>query len=271
MSIKQTIAFIGAGNMAKAIIGGIIFSGLAQPEQIIASNPSAPKLEALQQEMGIHTIQKDNAAAAAQADIIVLSVKPYLYESVIKEIHDVIKPSAIVIMIAAGQSISVNEARFDKPVKLARVMPNTPALVGEAMSAVCFNTNMTPADQDIVLQILNSFGKVEMVSESLMDTVTGVSGSSPAYVYMFIEAMADAAVLHGMPRAQAYTFAAQSVLGSAKMVLETGMHPGALKDNVCSPGGTTIEAVAALENSGMRAAVIDAIDVCVKKSKEMSK
>ena len=135
----------------------------------------------------------------------------------------------------------------------------------------CFNAAMTPADQEIVLQILNSFGKAEVVPESLMDTVTGVSGSSPAYVYMFIEAMADAAVLHGMPRAQAYTFAAQSVLGSAKMVLETGMHPGALKDNVCSPGGTTIEAVAALESSGMRAAVIDAIDVCVKKSKAMSK
>ena len=119
--------------------------------------------------------------------------------------------------------------------------------------------------------MLNSFGRAEEVPETLMDAVTGVSGSSPAYVYMFIEAMADAAVLHGMPRAQAYTFAAQSVLGAAKMVLETGMHPGELKDNVCSPGGTTIEAVAALESSGLRAAVIDAVDTCVRKSKEMSK
>ena len=150
-------------------------------------------------------------------------------------------------------------------------MPNTPALVVEAMSAVCFNTNMTENDKKIVLDMLRSFGKAEVVPESMMDAVVGVSGSSPAYVYMFIEAMADAAVMHGMPRAQAYTFAAQSVLGAAKMVLETGKHPGELKDNVCSPGGTTIEAVAALEQNGLRAAVIDAIDVCVKKSQEMSK
>ena len=139
------------------------------------------------------------------------------------------------------------------------------------MSAVCFNANITPEDRTIVMAMLNSFGKAEEVPEKLMDAVTGVSGSSPAYVYMFIEAMADAAVLHGMPRKQAYTFAAQSVLGSAKMVLETGMHPGELKDNVCSPGGTTIEAVASLEASGLRSAVIDAIDTCVKKSQEMSK
>lgn len=268
--MNQTIAFIGAGNMAKAMIGGIITSGLASPDQVIASNPSAPKLEALQQEFGIRTVRKDNAAAATQADIIVLSVKPYLYEAVIAEIKSVIKPDAIVIMIAAGQTIAANEARFGNPVKLARVMPNTPALVGEAMSAVCFHETMTNADQAVVLDILNSFGKAEVVPEHMMDAVTGVSGSSPAYVYMFIEAMADAAVLHGMPRAQAYTFAAQSVLGAAKMVLETGIHPGVLKDNVCSPGGTTIEAVAALESSGMRAAVIDAIDVCVKKSKKMT-
>ncbi|MDO4286498.1 MAG: pyrroline-5-carboxylate reductase [Eubacteriales bacterium] len=269
--MKEKITFIGAGNMAKAMIGGIVTSGLAVPEQIIASNPSAPKLEALQRDFGIQIIQKDNATAASQADIIILSVKPYLYETVIAEIRDVIKANAIIIIIAAGQTITANETRFGKSVKLARVMPNTPAMVGEAMSAVCFNNAMTKADQDIVMQILNSFGKAEIVPESMMDAVVGVSGSSPAYVYMFIEAMADAAVLHGMPRAQAYTFAAQSVLGAAKMVLETGMHPGVLKDNVCSPGGTTIEAVASLEKSSMRASVIAAIDACVKKSQEMSK
>lgn len=271
MSIKQNITFIGAGNMAKAMIGGMISSGVAQPEQITASNPSAPKLETLQQEFGIHIMQNDNVTAAANADIVVLSVKPYVYESVIAEIRDAIKSDTIVIIIGAGQTISANEIRFGKPVKLARSMPNTPALVGEAMSAVCFNASMTPTDQEIVLEIFNSFGKTEVVSESLMDTVTGVSGSSPAYVYLFIEAMADAAVLHGMPRAQAYTFAAQSVLGAAKMVLETNLHPGILKDNVCSPGGTTIEAVASLERQGMRGVILDAIDACIKKSKEMSK
>lgn len=264
-------AFIGAGNMAKAMIGGILSSGLATPNCVLASNPSAPKLDALKEEFGIQTFQQDNAAAAVQADVLVLSVKPYLYETVIAEIRDVIQPETIVVMIAAGQTLAANETRFDKPVKLVRVMPNTPALVGEAMSAVCFNANITPGDRNLVMAMLNSFGKAEEVPEKLMDAVTGVSGSSPAYVYLFIEAMADAAVLHGMPRKQAYTFAAQSVLGSAKMVLETGMHPGELKDNVCSPGGTTIEAVASLEANGLRAAVIDAIDTCVKKSQEMSK
>ncbi len=264
-------AFIGAGNMAKAMIGGILSSGLAEPDCVLASNPSAPKLDALKEEFGIQTFQQDNTAAASQADVLVLSVKPYLYETVIAEIRDVIQPETIVVMIAAGQTLAANEARFDKPVKLVRVMPNTPALVGEAMSAVCFNANITPEDRNLVMEMLNSFGKAEEVPEKLMDTVTGVSGSSPAYVYLFIEAMADAAVLHGMPRKQAYTFAAQSVLGSAKMVLETGMHPGELKDNVCSPGGTTIEAVASLEVNGLRAAVIDAIDTCVKKSQQMSK
>ena len=173
-------------------------------------------------------------------------------------------------MIAAGQTLSANETRFGKPVKLVRVMPNTPALVGEAMSAVCFNANITPEDRTIVMAMLNSFGKAEEVPEKLMDAVTGVSGSSPAYVYMFIEAMADAAVADGMPRAQAYKFAAQSVYGSAKMVLETGKHPGELKDAVCSPAGTTIEAVAALEAGGFRNTVISAQRACSQKSRDMS-
>lgn len=269
MSLR--FSFIGCGNMAKAMIGGIVHAQLTAPDHITASNPSAGKLKAIQQELGISICVNDNVRAVSQADVVVLSVKPHLYETVIAEIRDAVPEHAIIVMIAAGQTIAVNEARFGKSVKLARVMPNTPALVGEAMSAVCFNAQMTTADQEIVLAMLRSFGKAEIVSESMMDTVTGVSGSSPAYVYMFIEAMADAAVLHGMPRAQAYTFAAQSVLGSAKMVLETGMHPAVLKDNVCSPGGTTIEAVASLERNGMRSAVIDAIDACIKKSQDMSK
>ena len=149
-------------------------------------------------------------------------------------------------------------------------MPNTPALVGEAMSALCASASVTPEDLKQVQEIFNAFGKTEIVPEYLIDTVVGVSGSSPAYVYMFIEAMADAAVADGMPRAQAYKFAAQSVCGAAKMVLETGEHPGVLKDAVCSPGGTTIEAVAALEKGGLRDAVITAQRACSKKSREMS-
>ena len=146
-------------------------------------------------------------------------------------------------------------------------MPNTPALVGEGMTGVCANDLVTEEELQLVLTLLKSFGRAEVVPEYLMDTVTGVSGSSPAYVFLFLEALADAAVAEGMPRKQAYEFAAQSVLGSAKMLLETGMHPGELKDMVCSPGGTTIEAVAVLERENLRSAVIDATRACTRKSK----
>lgn len=146
-------------------------------------------------------------------------------------------------------------------------MPNTPALVGEGMTGVCANDLVTEEELQLVLILLKSFGRAEVVPEYLMDTVTGVSGSSPAYVFLFLEALADAAVAEGMPRKQAYEFAAQSVLGSAKMLLETGMHPGELKDMVCSPGGTTIEAVAVLERENLRSAVIDATRACIRKSK----
>ena len=146
-------------------------------------------------------------------------------------------------------------------------MPNTPALVGEGMTGVCANDLVTEEELQLVLTLLKSFGRAEVVPEYLMDTVTGVSGSSPAYVFLFLEALADAAVAEGMPRNQAYEFAAQSVLGSAKMLLETGMHPGELKDMVCSPGGTTIEAVAVLERENLRSAVIDATRACIRKSK----
>ncbi len=265
------LVFLGGGNMARAIVGGLISSGLSKPEWITVANPTAPKLEQLRADFaGIQTIAGDNRTAAQQADVLVLSVKPNKYESVIAEIKDVLPDGCIVLMIAAGQSIAVNEQRFGKPVKIARVMPNTPALVGEAMSGVSFNTQMDSNDKAIITDILDSFGRAEEIPESLMDAVTGVSGSSPAYVYMVIEAMADAAVLHGMPRPQAYTFAAQAVLGSAKMVLESGQHPGVLKDQVCSPGGTTIEAVAALERGGLRSTIMDAITACIEKSKEMS-
>ena len=146
-------------------------------------------------------------------------------------------------------------------------MPNTPALVGEGMTGVCANDLVTEEELQLVLTLLKSFGRAEVVPEYLMDTVTGVSGSSPAYVFLFLEALADAVVAEGMPRKQAYEFAAQSVLGSAKMLLETGMHPGELKDMVCSPGGTTIEAVAVLERENLRSAVIDATRACIRKSK----
>lgn len=267
--MDKTIGFIGGGNMASAIIGGILNSGLSAKEQIIATAKTEPTLASLRERFGI-TATSDNITAAKQSDILFLAVKPYLFKEIISEIKDCVRPETLIISIAAGQTIEKIESAFAKEIKLIRAMPNTPALVGEAMSALCTNKNITENDLADSMAIFNSFGKCEIVAESMMDTVIGVSGSSPAYVYIFIEAMADAAVADGMPRAQAYKFAAQAVLGAAKMVLETGTHPGILKDNVCSPGGTTIEAIAMLERQGLRSTVIAAQRACVQKSKDMT-
>ncbi len=267
--MNKTIGFIGGGNMGGAIIGGIVKAGLAKPEEILVSDLNEAGLSQLKEKYGVQTTT-DNMLVAGAADILFLAVKPGVYPTVIGEIRDVVKQEAVIVSIAAGQSIEKVEALFGKPIRLMRVMPNTPALVGEGMSALSPNSNMSQDEIDEVAAIFNSLGKSEVVPESLMDAVVGVSGSSPAYVYMFIEAMADAAVADGMPRAQAYKFAAQAVLGSARMVLETGMHPGALKDMVCSPGGTTIEAVAVLEQEGFRSAVIKAQRACTEKSREMT-
>ncbi len=189
---------------------------------------------------------------------------------VIAEIKSVVKEHTLIVSIAAGKTIGYLREAFGRPeCKLIRCMPNTPALVLAGCTGVCADDNVTEEELTQVLTLLRSFGTASVVSERLMDVVVGVSGSSPAYVFMFIEAMADEAVAAGMPRGQAYEFAAQSVLGSAKMVLETGRHPGELKDMVCSPGGTTIQAVKVLEEKGMRAAVMDAMEACIEKSKKL--
>lgn len=268
--MEKIIGFIGCGNMGKAMICGIVKANLVSANNIIAAGLNEKKLGETSEKYGIK-ITTDNNEVARNADILILSVKPNLYSVVIKEIKNQVKENVIIVTIAAGKSISATEEMFEKSVKIVRCMPNTPALVGEGMSALCSNKKVSKIEEEEIIAIFRSFGKAEIVSENLMDVVTSVSGSAPAYVFMFIEAMADAAVLDGMPRSQAYQFAAQAVLGSAKMVLETGMHPGVLKDMVCSPGGTTIEAVAMLEEKGLRSAVITAMRRCTKKSKEMSK
>ena len=191
------------------------------------------------------------------------------FEDVIKEIRDVVADDTIVVSIAPGKKLTWIEGLFGKPLKIVRTMPNTPALVGEGMSCVCGNAKCSSEDVDTVCRIFAGFGKTEIVEEDMIDVVVGVSGSSPAYVFMFIEAMADAAVAQGMPRKQAYQFAAQAVLGSAKLLLETGMHPGELKDMVCSPAGTTIEGVRILEKNGFRSAVFEALQGAADKGKKM--
>jgi pyrroline-5-carboxylate reductase len=262
------IGFIGLGNMARAMIGGILGTGLFKPEDIAGSAKTQATASRAAEKYKIKT-GTDNKVTAREADVIVLAVKPVFFPEVINEIKDIVDDSKLVISIAAGKSIDWIEQEFGKKIRLVRCMPNTPAMVGEGCTCICLKDNTSKSDEELVLKIMNSFGKANIIPERLMDAFIGVAGSSPAYVFMFIEAMADGAVAAGMPRKQAYEFASQSVLGSAKMVLETGMHPGELKDMVCSPGGTTIEAVKVLEENGFRAAVMDAIEACVNKCKNV--
>ncbi len=262
------IGFIGLGNMASAIIGGMIQKELVRAEDILGSGRRKETVVKAVEKWGI-TGMESNVETASESDILFLSVKPQMYEKVIAEIKDSIKKDAVIVSIAPGKTMEWLEGQFGKAVKLVRCMPNTPALVGEGCTGVCFHELLSGEEKKEILTLLESFGRAIEVAEGLMDVVVGVSGSSPAYVFLFIEAMADAAVADGMPRKQAYEFAAQAVLGSARMVLETGMHPGELKDMVCSPGGTTIEAVKVLEEKGLRSAVMEAQCACVNKSKNM--
>ena len=264
----QTIGFIGLGNMAKAIIGGILQNQLVEPQQILGSAATQQSMDAAAEQFGILT-ETSNKEVARRADLLVLAVKPVVLPVVIEEIRDVIGEDTVVLSVAAGKTTKWLADQFEHPVKIVRCMPNTPALVREGCSAICRSSCVTDDELEEVMKIVSSFGIAEVVSESLMDTVGAVSGAAPAYVFMFLEALADAGVKGGMPRRQAYRFAAQTVLGSTKLMLETGKHPGELKDMVCSPGGTTIEGLEALEKGGFRGTVMDAIDACIEKSKKL--
>ena len=260
------LGFIGCGNMANAMMGGIIRNGIVKADEIIAADVSPEALERAQKNLGVHTT-RDNSEAARQAETVVLSVKPQYYEEVIRSIADTAGDGKLIITIAPGKTLAWLGKTFGGPVHIIRTMPNTPAMVGAGITAVCPNEFVTKAESDRALKILSGFGIAELIPENLMDAVVSVSSSSPAYVFIMIEAMADAAVADGMPRRQAYTFAAQAVMGSAKMVLETGKHPAELKDMVCSPAGTTIEAVRVLEEKGFRSSIMDAMKACTQKAK----
>lgn len=261
------IGFIGCGNMATAMLKGILKSGEVEASDMIASAKSDKTREKIEKELGIRKAD-NNAQVVDFADVVFLAVKPQFLEGVLDEIRGSVKAGQIFISIAPGKTLQWLGERLGENTKVIRTMPNTPAMVGEGMTALCVNELVTE-ETALAVKLCDTFGKTEVIPEHLMDAVVGVSGSSPAYVFMFLEAMADAAVADGMPRAQAYKFAAQSVLGSAKLMQETGKHPGELKDMVCSPAGTTIQAVRVLEEKGFRSAVIEAQTECVKKAKGM--
>jgi pyrroline-5-carboxylate reductase len=266
--MEKKIGFIGCGNMGGAMVQGILDSGKCHRTQVMISTRSRESMEQKKTLYGVEATT-DNRAVAGFADILFLAVKPQFYESVIGEIKDTVTEDQLIISMAPGKSLAWLKEQFGKEVKLIRTMPNTPCMVGEGMMGMCVGDNVTEEETALIRELCQGFSQTEVVAENLMDVVTAVSGSSPAYVFLFIEAMADAAVAGGMPRAQAYKFAAQAVLGSAKMVLATGKHPGELKDMVCSPAGTTIQAVRVLEEKGMRSAVMEAMMKCLDISRNM--
>ncbi|WP_099204769.1 pyrroline-5-carboxylate reductase [Scatolibacter rhodanostii] len=262
------LGFIGCGNMASAIVGGILNSNLCAPADITASDVNAAARDQIKEKYGIQETS-DNKEVVSASEIIFLAIKPQFTANVLSEIAPFLTSNHLLISIVAGKGLDFIGALVGNNIPVIRTMPNTPALVGEAMTALSPNENVTPEMLETAQKIISSFGKSEVIPEHLMPAVVGVSGSSPAYIFMLIEAMADSAVAEGMPRSQAYTFAAQSVLGSAKMVLESGIHPAALKDMVCSPAGTTIEAVKTLEETGMRSSIMKAVHISAEKSRNL--
>lgn len=266
--MSKKIGFIGCGNMGKAMLGALVKCNDINKQDIIVSTKSKYSAEDITSNYNVKATT-DNIEVAKEADVLFLAVKPYFFKEVIAEIRDSIKDNALIISIAAGVSIEKIEAMFGKNIKLIRTMPNTPALVGEGMSAVCPNKNVSEEELKYVGSLYDTFGKYEVLEEKDFHAFIALCGSSPAYVFMFIEAMADAGVKLGLPRAKAYKLAEQSILGSAKLALETGKHPAILKDEVCSPGGTTIEAVIDFERNGFRGTVISAVEKCAEKSRSM--
>lgn len=265
---SKTVGFLGCGNMAKAIIQGLLASGQFDAKKIFVYDHKTETNTRMVREQGIGTYERADLLAAA-VDILVLAVKPSAIPPLLTEIVEHIARHTLVVSIASGVTLQALEKMLGSDKKIVRAMPNTPAHVRAAMCSATPNSSVTAKDLENIITLFSSFGKVEVVDESLIHSVIGVSGSSPAYIFLLIEAMADAAVLAGMPREQAYIFAAQAVKGAAQMVLESGKHPGELKDAVCSPGGTTIEAVGCLEEKGFRHAIIAAITRCIDKSKAM--
>lgn len=266
--MSKKIGLIGCGNMGTAMMQGILESKKCRAEDLMVSCRTQATLDEKKAQFGV-AVSTDNRDVAAFADLLFLAVKPQFYEEVLTEIKDVLTEEQILVSIAPGKTLAWFDEVLGKKFKVIRTMPNTPSMVKEGMMGMCAGETVTEEEFAFVRDICSGFSRTEVVPEHLMDVVTAVSGSSPAYVFLFIEAMADAAVAGGMPRQQAYTFAAQAVLGSAKMVLETGLHPGELKDMVCSPAGTTIQAVRVLEEKGMRSSVFEAMMKCLEISRKM--
>jgi len=264
------LGVIGFGNIAKALVGGVVKSGYLEADHIYISSRSVDKIRSEVNALGCHVLNS-NREVAEVADFLVLAVKPYQYEAVIQDVKDHMKKDVVLVSVAAGVTIDMMRSFMERDTKIIRTMPNTPMQVGIGMTAVTPNDLIEESELNWVIKLFESVGRAVVVDENKMEAVIGACGSSPAFVYMMIEALSDGAVLKGLPRDQAIELAAQAVKGAAEMVLETGRHPGLLKDQVCSPGGTTIEGVSALESAGFRTAVIEAVRRTVDKAEALKK
>ncbi|RMF89597.1 MAG: pyrroline-5-carboxylate reductase [Nitrospinota bacterium] len=268
MLAEKVLAFIGGGNMAEALIKGVREAELVKAEQILVTDLIEKRRDYLQARYHVEPVL-ENRQAVSRADIVILAVKPQDIEVVLQEIQPAVTDRHLLVSIAAGVPLAKIHQHLQKPVRSIRVMPNTPALVQSGAAALCRGEHATLEDLRMAQAIFDAVGKTVVVSEYLMDAVTGLSGSGPAYVFVLIEALADAGVKVGLPRDVALTLATQTVLGSAKMVLETGEHPGRLKDRVTSPGGTTISGLHALERGRFRATIMDAVEAATNRSREL--
>ncbi len=271
MSVKgKKVGFLGAGNMGEAMIRGLLKAGIVPAEDIFVTDVRLDRLQQLGKLYGIHTLS-DNSLLVKRVDVVILAVKPQIIHPVLKEVAPAVTPKKLVISVAAGVPTAALRADLPRGVRLIRVMPNTPALVLEGMTAVAKADGLQKGDLETAEEIFGAVGKVVVLEEEALDAVTGLSGSGPAYVALMIEALTDGGVKVGLDRLTAMTLAAQTVLGSAKLLIETGAHPGQLKDMVTSPGGTAIAGIAALEEGGVRRTLISAVERATLRSRELGR
>jgi pyrroline-5-carboxylate reductase len=269
MSLKgKRVGFLGAGNIGDAMIKGLLQSGLVPAGAIHTSDARPDRLAQIVKQYGIQSAA-DNLALVRASDVIVLAVKPQIIATVLKEIAPAVDDTKLVVSVAAGVATSTLRANLPRARRLIRVMPNTPALVLEGATAIARAEGLDPGDLETAQELFGAVGRVVVLDEDALDAVTGLSGSGPAYVAIVIEALADGGVKMGLDRATAMTLAAQTVLGAAKLIIDTGMHPGQVKDMVASPGGTTIAGIAALEEGGVRRTFISAVERATLRSREL--
>ena len=269
MTNSSRIGFIGGGNMAEALIKGLL-AGSCPPNRLMVSEPNPARREHLVDAYAI-AVAETNFELMEKSDIVVLAIKPQIAEEVLEEVASGYTEEKLLVSILAGVTTAAIEKFFQQGARVVRVMPNTPALVGEGASAICRGHHVTGADMDTVKELLETVGMVQLIDERQMDAVTGLSGSGPAYIYTVIEALADGGVREGLRRDVAHALAVQTVVGAALMVRETGEHPAILRDQVCSPGGTAITGVSTLERKGLRTTLMEAVSAAAGRSRELGR